>query len=61
MRQSRASVEASATWLVSLGVTRLRTMTTQCVDHYAVVMLDLEEDEFDVSQGILGSQPFAKT
>lgn len=45
----RERVEAEAARLVSLGATRLRTIATEGVDHYAVALLDPEGNEFDVN------------
>ena len=45
----RERVEAEAARLVSLGATRLRTIATEGVDHYAVALLDPEGNEFDIN------------
>lgn len=47
--QRRERVEAEAERLVSLGATRLRTLSQEGMDHYAVAMLDPEGNEFDVN------------
>jgi hypothetical protein len=44
----RERVEAEATRLEALGATRLRTMSEEGLDHYAVAMTDPEGNEFDV-------------
>ena len=44
----RERVEAEASRLEALGATRLRTMSQEGLDHYAVAMLDPEGNEFDV-------------
>ncbi|GAB3261017.1 VOC family protein [Nocardioides dilutus] len=44
----RERVEAEAERLVSLGATRLRIVSEEGTDHYAVAMLDPEGNEFDV-------------
>ena len=41
-------MEAEAARLESLGATRLRTMSEEGLDHYAVAMTDPEGNEFDV-------------
>lgn len=45
----RDQVEAEAARLVSLGATRLETLTEEGLDHYAVAMADPEGNEFDVN------------
>ena len=45
----RERVEAEATRLVSLGATRLRTISEEGLDHYAVAMADPEGNEFDIN------------
>lgn len=45
----RTLVEAEADRLVSLGATRLRTISEEGMDHYAVAMLDPEGNEFDIN------------
>jgi len=47
--QRRERVEAEAERLVSLGATRLRTISAEGMDHYAVAMLDPEGNEFDLN------------
>ena len=42
-------VEAEATRLEALGATRLRTISGEGMDHYAVAMLDPEGNEFDIN------------
>lgn len=42
-------VEAEADRLVALGATRVRTIATDGLDHYAVAMLDPEGNEFDIN------------
>jgi len=42
-------VEAEAERLVALGATRLRTISEEGMDHYAVAMLDPEGNEFDIN------------
>lgn len=45
----RARVEARADRLETLGATRLRTVSDESMDQYAVAMLDPEGNEFDVN------------
>lgn len=45
----RERVEAEAARLVALGATRVRTNSTEGMDHYAVAMLDPEGNEFDIN------------
>ena len=45
----RERVEAEAARLVSLGATRLRTISEEGLDHYAVAMADPEGNEFDIN------------
>jgi Glyoxalase-like domain len=45
----RERVEAEAARLVALGATRLRTLTEEGLDHYAVALLDPEGNEFDIN------------
>jgi hypothetical protein len=45
----RERVEAEAERLVALGATRLRTVSEEGMDHYAVAMLDPEGNEFDIN------------
>jgi hypothetical protein len=45
----RERVEARASHLEALGATRLRTLSEDGMDHYAVAMLDLEGNEFDIN------------
>jgi hypothetical protein len=47
----RARVEAEVARLERLGATRLRELTEEGLDHYAVAMRDPEGNEFDVNQG----------
>lgn len=42
-------VEAEAQRLVALGATRIRALTEEGLDHYAVAMRDPEGNEFDVN------------
>ena len=42
-------VEAEADRLVALGATRLRTISEEGMDHYAVALLDPEGNEFDIN------------
>jgi len=44
----RERVEAEASRLVTLGATRVRTHSSDGLDHYAVAMSDPEGNEFDV-------------
>lgn len=44
----RERVEAEASRLVTLGATRVRTVSADGMDHYAVAMSDPEGNEFDV-------------
>ena len=46
---TRARVEAEAARLVALGATRLRALTDEGLDHYAVAMADPEGNEFDIN------------
>jgi len=45
----RELVEAEAARLVALGATRVRTISEDGMDHYAVAMLDPEGNEFDIN------------
>jgi hypothetical protein len=45
----RERVEAEAERLVSLGATRLRTISDEGLDHYAVALVDPEGNEFDIN------------
>lgn len=45
----RERVEAEAARLEALGATRLRTISEEGMDHYAVAMLDPEGNEFDIN------------
>jgi glyoxalase superfamily protein len=45
----RQRVETEAARLVSLGATRLRALTEEGLDHYAVAMTDPEGNEFDIN------------
>ena len=45
----RELVEAEAQRLVALGATRLRAISEEGLDHYAVAMLDPEGNEFDIN------------
>jgi len=45
----RDKVEAEATRLEGLGATRVRTISEEGMDHYAVAMLDPEGNEFDIN------------
>jgi hypothetical protein len=45
----RERVEARAAHLEALGATRLRTISEEYMDHYAVAMLDPEGNEFDIN------------
>lgn len=45
----RERVEADVARLVALGATRLRTISEEGMDHYAVAMLDPECNEFDIN------------
>lgn len=45
----RERVEAEADRLVSLGATRLRTISDEGLDHYAVALTDPEGNEFDIN------------
>ena len=45
----RARVEAEAERLVGLGATRLRALTDEPSEHYAVAMTDPEGNEFDIN------------
>jgi len=45
----RAQVETEVARLVKLGATRLETLESEGVDHYAVAMADPEGNEFDVN------------
>jgi hypothetical protein len=47
--ERRVRVEAEAERLVALGATRVRTISAEGMDHYAVAMLDPEGNEFDVN------------
>jgi len=47
--ERRERVEAEADRLVALGATRLRTISAEGMDHYAVAMLDPEGNEFDIN------------
>lgn len=48
LAERREQVEAEAKRLVKLGASRLKTLSQDGVDHYAVAMADPEENEFDV-------------
>lgn len=45
----RERVEARAARLEALGAVRLRTISEEGMDHYAVAMLDPEGNEFDIN------------
>ena len=45
----RERVEAEAERLVALGATRLRVVSEEGMDHYAVAMIDPEGNEFDIN------------
>jgi hypothetical protein len=45
----RERVEAEADRLVALGATRVRLVSEEGMDHYAVAMLDPEGNEFDIN------------
>lgn len=45
----RERVEAEATRLEALGATRVRTLSEEGLDHYAVGMVDPEGNEFDIN------------
>ncbi len=45
----RERVEAESARLVGLGATRLRAITAEGLDHYAVAMTDPEGNEFDIN------------
>ncbi|HET8960328.1 VOC family protein, partial [Nocardioides sp.] len=45
----RERVEAEVRRLVSLGATRLHTVSEEGLDHYAVAMTDPERNEFDIN------------
>jgi hypothetical protein len=45
----RERVEAEAARLVSLGATRLHTISEEGLDHYAVALTDPEGNEFDIN------------
>jgi hypothetical protein len=45
----RERVEAEAERLIALGATRLRVVSEEGMDHYAVAMLDPEGNEFDIN------------
>jgi Glyoxalase-like domain len=45
----RERVDAEAARLVSIGATRIESLETEGVDHYAVAMRDPEGNEFDVN------------
>jgi Glyoxalase-like domain len=45
----RERVESEADRVVALSATRLRTISQEGMDHYAVAMLDPEGNEFDVN------------
>ncbi len=45
----RERVEAEASRLERLGATRLETSFEEGIDHYAVAMMDPEENEFDIN------------
>ncbi len=47
VRRERVEVEAAR--LVSLGATRLRTISEEGLDHYGVAMSDPEGNEFDIN------------
>ena len=48
-RSGPERVEAEADRLVALGATRLRTISEEGMDHYAVALLDPEGNEFDIN------------
>jgi Glyoxalase-like domain len=45
----RDRVEAEAARLVKIGATRLETLETEGLEHYAVAMADPEDNEFDIN------------
>ena len=45
----RERVEAEAARLVKIGATRLETLETPGLEHYAVAMADPEDNEFDIN------------
>ncbi len=45
----RERVEAEADRLAALGATRVRVVSEEGTDHYAVAMLDPEGNEFDIN------------
>ena len=49
LEAGRERVEAEAARLVALGATRLRALTDDDLDHYAVAMTDPEGNEFDIN------------